>query len=255
MRGSIRVGQLGPRPQRRTGVPPLDASVEVVPVVQQPPIHPRPLRDVHRHDRAPGLDEAQEVECPPERSDVARGRDDGDGVTADSCRSNQVTLPADARQIPSPSQACDGRDTRGRAHDDRAISRHRPGQRDLGLQQPSRAALEFRERNSPAGRFRRHDEGRDRAAVAVPQGRVLDRDIAQPELGPALGPRPAARQEGDRRQDDAHPKSAGELDSCSSQQQNVRNRCGHRSGPPHRWPMAAGHVTTRVNAYSSGREL
>jgi hypothetical protein len=94
-------------------------------VVQQTPLHPRPLDDVQPEDGTAGLYQTQEMERAPERADLARGRDDRDEVTIEGGRSNHVAVFPGALEIPRPSERGNRGKTAGRGHENNAVRQRR----------------------------------------------------------------------------------------------------------------------------------
>ena len=101
--GAQRSRKLVPLPERSARVAALDRAVHVVPVIEHPQLHLRPLRDVESIDRLPRLHQAQEVVGAVQRADLAVGGDRDDGTIADSCRANDDSPPARPWRDPPPS--------------------------------------------------------------------------------------------------------------------------------------------------------
>ena len=57
-------GQLVPGPERRASVALLDGAVQIVPMIQQPAVDPRPLDQIEPFERLPCLDQTQEWKAP-----------------------------------------------------------------------------------------------------------------------------------------------------------------------------------------------
>ena len=121
------IGQLAPVPQRAARVAAFDAAVEVVPVIQQAAIQPRPLGDVERAIGRSGLQQPKETERAVERADLAGRRDHGRGPAGDRRGPDHEAFRPQRSEPRVPAQRANDRRPRGRADDERPRRRHRIG--------------------------------------------------------------------------------------------------------------------------------
>ncbi len=137
----MRPGQLVPLPQRAAGVAALDRAVHVVPVVEHPELHLRPLGDVESIDRLSGLQQAQEVIRAVERADLA-GRGDGDAVSlADAAGPDDESFWPGLLEVGGPPEAANQLRVRRCADNDVARTRAFTGQRTTNDRRDGRGHL------------------------------------------------------------------------------------------------------------------
>ncbi len=117
-----RVRQLAPLPQRVARVAALDRSVEVVPMIEQSQLEPRPLGDVDPIDRLTGLNQAQEMERAVQRADLALRTRSRSPDARNSRRPDEKPFGAQLRELGLETERANDRgisracQPRGRSH-------------------------------------------------------------------------------------------------------------------------------------------
>jgi hypothetical protein len=185
---------IGP-PQRAPRVPALDAAVEIVPVVQEPPLEARALGDVEPRRRLAGLEQPQEMKRAVQRARLSRRRDHGGRVAADRRRANDVALLTEARERAGPAERSDRRRCRGSAHDDRAVRLGTIDPRHLDAQHPVQSPPELGgdrvAGRRPGGRY----DFSGQPPLRRQMNRIAGRRIAEPEVVPGLGAKTGAERQ------------------------------------------------------------
>ena len=199
-----RAGQPGPVPERAAGIAPLDRAVEVVPVVEQTQRDARPLDEIERGNRLPGLQEPEEVEGAVQRAGLARRGNHNHPAPLGERRPDDEPLVARALEAVGPAEPRDEAGRAGGAHQDRAVlldpARHANGR----AEHPLEAAAQLVADDAAGRRIEREGDRRRRAAVRRAQRGVADRDVAKPEVVAGLRARGGGRRGGSRQREQEH---------------------------------------------------